>query len=92
MSNPFNAVNPANPMNNVNLGTFRSLYQMMANSKNPTQAFMQMAQMNPQLKPIAQALQQGQNPQEIFNSMCKQRGINPQDFINGITGNNTNSR
>ena len=87
MPNPF--VNNPSGMAGMNMGNIRNMYQMLMNSRNPRALFTQMARTNPQLRPIAQALQQGANPQQIFNNMCQQRGINPQEFINNITGNNT---
>lgn len=86
MSNPFNALNPANPYNNNNMAGIRNAYQMLTSSRNPMQTFMQMAQGNPQLQPAIQMLQQGYNPQQIFNTMCQQRGINPSEFLRNITG------
>ena len=82
MNNPFN-VN--NPLNNFNMGNLQSAYQTLMNSRNPVQAFSQIAMNNPQMQPILQALNQGANPQQLFYSMCQQRGINPQQFINSIT-------
>lgn len=87
MGNPF-----VSKPSNINMGNISGMYQMLMNSKNPQALFMSMARQNPQLKPIADALQQGGNPEMIFNQMCQARGINPQEFIKQITGNNTNSR
>lgn len=83
--NPFNILNPLNTMN---MGGIQEAYQMLMNSQNPTQLFLNMAQRNPNLQPIANMLRQGANPQQIFNNMCQQRGINPQQFLNSITNNN----
>lgn len=85
MSNPFNTLNPNNPMNANNMAGIRNAYQMLRNSNNPMYVFQQMAQNNPQLQPIANMLKQGGNPQQIFFSMCRQRGIDPQAFIKQIT-------
>lgn len=88
--------NPFVPKPNYNLPSnmnqIQTLYHTLMNAKNPTQMFIQLAQQNPQLKPIADALKQGGNPQAIFKQMCEQRGINPDDFLKQIQGNNTNSR
>ena len=82
-----------NPLvNNINMDYIKNIYQAITTSQNPQQLFMQMAQNNPQLQPVVQAMRHGMNPQDIFYNMCKQRGINPQEFISNITGNNTNSR
>lgn len=86
MSNPFNALNPNNPMNANSMASIRNAYQMLTQSRNPMQVFQQLAQQNPQLQPALQMLQQGMNPQQIFNTMCQQRGINPQEFLKNITG------
>ena len=72
--NQYRSINP-NPNN------YKSVYQALVNSKNPVQLFNQMAQNNPQLKPIVNMLNQGMNPQSIFTSMCEQRGIDPNEFL-----------
>jgi len=79
MSNPFNALNPS-------IAPIQNAYQMLVNSPNPMAMFRQMAANNPRLQPIVNMLNQGANPQQIFNSMCQQRGINPQEFLKNITG------
>ena len=84
MSNPFNIMNPMIPITN----NARNVYQAFMNSRNPMQMFMQMANGNPQLQQIANMLNSGMNPQQLFNNMCQQRGINPQQFLAQITGNN----
>ena len=89
MANPF--VNN-NTFGNINMNNLRNVYQMLMGSRNPEATFLQMAQNNPQLRPIAEALRQGGSPEAIFNQMCQQRGINGREFIKQITGNNTNSR
>ena len=76
----------ANPFYQNSMNNYQNIYQMLINSKNPVQLFSNLAQNNPQLKPIVNMLNQGANPQTIFNSMCEQRGINPQEFLKGITG------
>lgn len=88
MPNPFNALNPGNPMNANKMGNLRNMYQSLVNSRNPMALFQQMAYRNPSLQPIAQALGNGANPQQIFNNLCSQRGIDPQEFLRQITGNN----
>ena len=87
MANPF-----VNPTTGMNMGNIQQMYKMLTESKNPQALFMNIAKQNPQLRPIAQALSQGNSPQNIFTQMCNQRGINPDEFIKQITGNNTNSR
>lgn len=80
--NPFNTLNPANPMNSNRVGQMKSMYQAFQNTKNPMALFQQMAQSNPQLQPIMNMLRQGMNPNQLFNQVCQQRGINPQELIN----------
>lgn len=86
MGNPFNTLNPNNPMNANNMAPIRGAYQMLKNSPNPMAMFRQMAINNPRLQPIVNMLNQGQSPQQIFNSLCRQRGINPQEFLRQIAG------
>lgn len=76
MFNNQQAMNTANQFGNL-LNTFRSF-------SNPYQAFMNMANQNPQMRPIISQIQQGVNPQTIFNSLCQQKGINPQEFIKNL--------
>ncbi len=90
MPNPFNVLNPSNPMNAYrgSMGNIRNMYQAIMGSRNPMQAFQNIASQNPAMQPILQALQGGANPQQLFCSLCQQRGINPQEFMRQITGNN----
>lgn len=84
MSNPFNVLNPSNPINANSLGYIKSLYQAAKNSNNPMQYFQMMAQNNPQLQPILNMVKNGGNPQQIFYQMCQQRGINPEEFLKAL--------
>lgn len=68
-------------MNNNNYGYVKSLYQAAKNYNDPMKFFQMMAQNNPNLKPILNMLEKGQNPKQIFYDMCKQRGINPDEFL-----------
>lgn len=85
-NNPFNVINPNNPMNANRIGQMKSMYQAFQNAKNPMALFQQMAARNPQLQPVMNMLRQGMNPNQIFNQVCQQRGINPQEFINMFKG------
>lgn len=78
MANPFNA----QPNTGFNMA---DAFNVLNNSQNPIQAFMQLAQNNPQMKQVADMLQRGANPQQLFLSMCQQRGINPQQFMAQFT-------
>lgn len=40
---------------------------------------------NPQMQQIMQMCQ-GQNPQVVFETMCRQMGVNPNDVLNAIRG------
>lgn len=83
MPNPFAMLNPQpNPM-----GDMRSMYQAFANSRNPMELFSRVAMQNPNLQPIMQMLR-GQDPQAVFNTLCRQRGIDPTAFMRNLTGNN----
>ena len=84
MANPFNAMNPSNPMNTNSLGYVKNLYQAVRNSNNPMQYFQMMAQNNPRLQPILNMLQNGGDPKQIFYNMCQQRGINPEEFLKAL--------
>lgn len=88
MANPFNQLNPNNPMRGYDFNQIRGIYQNMKNGMNPAQMLGQMAMRNPQAANVVNALRMGNNPQQLFNSLCQQRGINPQEFINNIVGNN----
>ena len=81
MSNPFYQSNM-----NTNNASFRDVYRMMSNSKNPMEVFMNIAKTNPNLRPALELMQNGNNPQAVFMQLCQQRGINPQDFLKSITG------
>ena len=82
MSNPFNVINPSNPMNNNRIGQMKSIYDAFRNTKNPMALFQQLAMRNPQMQPILNMLKQGVNPNQLFEQVCKQRGINPQELMN----------
>ncbi len=86
MANPFNILNPTNTMNTNNMASIRNAYQMLTQTNNPMQVFQQMAMRNPQLQPVMSMLNQGMQPQQVFNTLCQQRGINPNEFLKSITG------
>lgn len=44
---------------------------------------MALMQNNPQIAQIMQMCQ-GQNPQAVFEAMCKQRGVDPNAFMNAL--------
>ena len=84
--NPFNTIDPANPMNSNSIGEMKSMYQAFRNTNNPIGLFQQLAGRNPRLKPILDQLKNGANPQQLFNQVCQQRGINPQELMNMLKG------
>lgn len=83
MSNPFNTMKQVNNFNMQNIG---NLYQTLMSSRNPIQLIENMAQNNPQLRPIVSALKGGANPKSLFESLCKEKGIDPNEFIKTIQG------
>lgn len=85
-NNPFNVLNPGNPMNANRIGQMRNMFQTFQNARNPMALFQQMAMSNPQLQPIMNMIRQGQNPQQILENVCKQRGINLQELMKMIKG------
>lgn len=56
---------------------------MLNAAKNPKQAFMQVAQQNPQLNAVMQMVG-GRNPQEVFYEECQKKGVNPEDIISQL--------
>lgn len=86
MANPFNIINPSNPMNANRIGEMKSMYQAFRNTNNPIALFQQLAGRNPRLQPILNQLKNGANPQQLFNQVCQQRGINPQELMNMLKG------
>lgn len=85
MPNPFKTM--MNTYQNMpNFNSIRQTYQMLKNRGNPMALMQNMAQSNPQLKPILQAINSGTSPQQIFNNLCQQKGIDPNEVIKNITG------
>ena len=41
-----------------------------------------MAIQNPKLRPVLNMMNQGMNPQQIFENVCRQQGIDPKEFMN----------
>ena len=76
----------ANPFYSASSNYIKDIYNAMRQSRDPMQMFMRLAGNNPQMQPIINAMQNGMNPQQIFNNMCQQRGINPRQFLKNITG------
>ena len=75
----------ANPFNTTNYNQYKETYKMFSQSKNPMQLFMNMASKDPNMQQVINIIQNGGNPQTLFNQLCQQRGINPQEFLKTIT-------
>lgn len=88
-NNPFNVINPANPMNNNRVAQMRDMYNMFSQSKNPSMLFKNMAMRNPQMQQVLMMLNKGMRPEDLLNQICQQQNINPQELMNIIKGNNT---
>ena len=86
MPNPFNVMNPNNPMNFNNMNSYKNIYRMLTSKGNPMQILNQMANSNPNMRPILDLMNKGATPEDIFKDMCRQRGINPDEFIKNMTG------
>lgn len=54
----------------------KSIMKQMQTLQNPMQALQQ----NPQIQQVMQMCQ-GQNPQQLFMSLCKQKGIDANEFM-----------
>lgn len=80
-----------NPLGNGNLGNGLSpeLMQNIQQVKNmmkmfngnPNAMLQQMGQNNPMLNQVMQMCK-GQNPENVFKSMCKAKGIDPEQILN----------
>lgn len=74
-----------NPLLQPNVNQVKEMYNAMK-SNNPIQMIQKMAQTNPSMQQVLNALNNGANPQTLFYQMCRQKGINPDEFIKNITG------
>lgn len=74
-----------NPLLQPNVNQVKEMYNAMK-SNNPIQMIQKMAQTNPNMQQVLNALNNGANPQTLFYQMCHQKGINPDEFIKNITG------
>lgn len=64
-----------------NIQQVKNMMRQMQSMKNPNIAINQIIQQNPQMNQVMQMCQ-GQNPKQVFYSMCKQQGVDPEQFIN----------
>lgn len=71
-----------NPLNMSN-----SLPPQLMQSIQQVKQIMRMGDLrqNPQMQQVMQICQ-GQNPQVVFETMCRQMGVNPNDVLNAIRG------
>lgn len=51
-------------------------------SVNPMQAIADFVNSNPQFRPIFDRLKNGENPKDIFYSICREKGIDPMNILN----------
>ena len=75
----------ANPLLQPNINQIKEMYNAMK-SNNPIQMIQKLAQTNPSMQQVLNALNSGANPQALFYQMCQQKGVNPEEFIKNITG------
>lgn len=76
----FGGGNQMNPQMLQNIQQIKGLMNQMKSIQNPNLVIQQMAEQNPQMKQILQMCQ-GQNPKDVFYTMCQQRGIDPEQVI-----------
>lgn len=76
----FGGGNQMNPQMLQSIQQIKGLMNQMKSIQNPNLAIQQMAEQNPQMKQILQMCQ-GQNPKDVFYSMCQQQGIDPEQVI-----------
>ena len=81
MPNPFYTGANTTPNTSYNIN---DIYRILSSSKNPMQAFENIAKNNPNMAPILNLMKNGYSPEQIFRSMCQQRGIDPQQFIQNL--------
>lgn len=75
-----------NPLLNglMQMGGIAPIIQAFKSGGNPNVLLRQMAQNNPQLQSIVQALDQGANPQQLFYNLCQQKGVEPNTILNQL--------
>lgn len=57
---------------------------LMNSGDDPTQLLAQAAMKNPQFQQVLQLLQNGGNPQVIFENLARQKGIDPNWLLNKL--------
>lgn len=59
------------------------MLQMINMARNPSQAFSQAIQSNPQLKEVMDMCK-GKDPKDVFFAECQKRGIDPDQILNQL--------
>ena len=68
-----------------NIDIAKSIFNMLNNSKNPYQLFMNIASKNPMIKNIIDMSNStGKSYQDIFYELAKQKGVNPDDILSQL--------
>lgn len=76
--NPLNNNQGLPPQLQQSISQVKGIMNMM--SGNPNQMFEQLGKQNPMFSQVLQMCN-GQNPEQVFYSICKQRGIDPQAVL-----------
>lgn len=58
----------------------KQIINMVKSGGNPNIIFQNMAQNNPQMQQVLQMCQ-GQNPEQLFYTLCQKQGVNPNDIL-----------
>ena len=58
--------------------------KQLMRSANPTEALMAAISANPKLKQVIAMLQNGGNPQMVYENLARQRGVDPNWLINKL--------
>ncbi len=76
-------MNPIINLLNPN-SSLKEAYNLFCSKGNPYGIMQSLCARNPQLKPILNAISNGQNPQVLFYELCKQRNIDPNEILNQL--------
>lgn len=72
-------------MGNPSLTNAKQLYNMMRNSKNPTQFLQNMSMQNPQMQSVMNMVRQsGKSPKDFFYALAQQKGVDPNQILNSL--------
>ena len=68
-----------------NLQPIKQMMQMVRGAQNPQTMLQTLAQSNPQLRQVMDAVQKaGNDPQRAFYAMCEHKGIDPNTILNAL--------